>query len=97
MSTERIVEAAATMLETWAASLRASAQLVSDQIQAGDPKGVGVVKLEGMWLAYTDVAEALQASADHARGRRTDEGPLLRAVQSTNEEKEPCHMEENTP
>ena len=89
MTTERIVEAAATMLETWADHLRTSAALAYDQIERGDPDGHGINFLKGSAATYNDVAAALQASADDVRGRRVPpEGPLLRAVPSPSEEKE---------
>ena len=63
------------MLETWAKSLRNSASMSRDAIRRGDPEGKGIDYLRGCAATYDDVAEALQASADHARGKRPDEGP----------------------
>jgi hypothetical protein len=89
MTTERIIDAAATMLETWAESLRRSAQLCSQAIQDGDPDGIGLARLRGRMEAYDDVAAALQASADDVRrGVQPPEHPPLRAVPSTSKERD---------
>jgi hypothetical protein len=89
VSTERIVDAAATMLETWAANLRVSASLCQDAIADGDPDGLGIDRLQGRSEAYSDVAKALQASADDVRGRvQSVAKPRLRAVPSTSKERD---------
>jgi hypothetical protein len=89
MSTERIVDAAATMLETWAKHLHESADLCEQAIRDGDPAGSGISYIEGQAHAYRDVAEALQASADDVRGRvQPVAKPRLRAVPSTNKERD---------
>ena len=67
MTTERIIDAAATMLETWARHLQESADLAGDQIRQGDPDGHGIGFLAGCAHAYRETAEALQASADDVR------------------------------
>jgi hypothetical protein len=89
MSTERIVDAAATMLETWAKHLMESAVLCDEAIREGDPDGFGVDFLRGKATAYEDVSRALQASADDVRGRvQPVAKPRLRAVPSTSKERD---------
>jgi hypothetical protein len=89
LSTERIIDAAATMLETWAQNLGESARLCEQDIDQGDPRGCGISYLHGCADTYRDVANALQASADDVRGRvQPVEKPRLRAVPSTSKERD---------
>jgi hypothetical protein len=93
VSTERIVDAAADMLETWAKHLDESARLCYQSMRDGDPDGHGIEFLRGKAAAYWDVSKALQASADDVRRRRQAAnpipgGPTLRAVPSTSKERD---------
>jgi catechol-2,3-dioxygenase len=89
VSTERIVDAAADMLETWAKHLDESARLCYQSMRDGDPDGHGIEFLRGKAAAYWDVSKALQASADDVRGRvQPVEKPRLRAVPSTSKERD---------
>jgi hypothetical protein len=89
VSTELINDAAATVLERWAASFRETSGLALQSIQEGDPDGYGIGELVGRYKAFEEAAAALQASADDVRGRvQPVAKPRLRAVPSTNKERD---------